>query len=56
MGYPAETMTYADFVDDLALLTQAESWLHILEQAAGSIGLNLKSEFMCCKQDRSISS
>ena len=41
--YPAETMTDADYADDLMLFayrpTQSESLLHSLEQAAGDIGL-----------------
>ena len=38
-----ETITYADYADDLVLLAntpaQAESQLHSLDQAAGGIGL-----------------
>ena len=52
--YPAETITDADYADDIALLanapTQAESQLHSLEQAAGDIGLHVntdKTGFMC---------
>ena len=40
--YPAETITDANYADDIALLTitptQAESQLHNLEQVAGGIG------------------
>ena len=57
--YPAETMTDADYADDLALLAntqpQAESQL---EQAAGGIvlyGDANKTEFMCFKQKGTIS-
>ena len=46
-------MTDADYAGDLALFTnipiQAESWLHSLEQATGSISLYVnanKTEFM----------
>ena len=55
-------MTDADYADDLALLTntsaQVKSLLHNLEQAAGSIGLNVnanKTEFMCFEQGGAIS-
>ena len=41
--YPRETMIDIDYADNLALLVntaaQSESQLHILEQAAGGIGL-----------------
>ena len=60
--YPAETMTAADYADDLVLLAntpdQTKSLLHSLKQAAGGIGLNLnanKTEFMCFKQEGAIS-
>ena len=49
-----ETITDADYADNIALLantpTQAESFLHSLEQAAGGISLNInadKTEYMC---------
>ena len=52
--YPAETITDADYADDIALLantpTQAEFLLHSLERAAGGIGLHVnadKTEYMC---------
>ena len=55
--YPAQTITDADYVDDLALLAntpaQAESLLHNLEWAAGGIGLYVnadKTEDMCFNQ------
>ena len=55
--YSAETITGADYADDLVLLAntpiQAESLLHSLEQAAGVIGLYMntnKTVFMCFKQ------
>ena len=48
------TISDLDYADDIALLTntpaQAESLLHSLERAAGSIGLHVtadKTEFMC---------
>ena len=47
--YPAKTITYADYADDLALLanspTQAETLLHSLERAAASATSQ-------CTQDR----
>ena len=52
--YPAQTVTDADYADDLALLADtpahAESMLHSLEEAANNIGLYLNSvlsEFTC---------
>ena len=46
--YPIETITDADYADDLALLTnttvQAKSSLFILEQAVSSIGLYVNSD------------
>ena len=58
----AETITVADYADDLALqaneLAQAESPLHSLEQAAGGIGLYVntnETEFMHFKQEGRIS-
>ena len=55
--YPVETITDADYVDDLALLantpTQEESLLHNLDQTAGRIGLHgkaNKTEYICFKQ------
>ena len=52
--YPAQTITDADYADDIALLpntpTHAESLLHRLEQAAGGVGIHLnsiKTEYMC---------
>ena len=51
--YPAQTITDADYADDVALLantpTQAESLLHSLERSAGVIGLHVnanKTEYM----------
>ena len=50
-----------DYVDDIALLTntsaQAESLLHSLEKAAGSIGLHVntdKTEYMCFNQNQQV--
>ena len=60
--YPAQTITDADYTDDIALLantpTQAESLLHSLEQAAGVIGLHVnadKTEYICFNQKGDIS-
>ena len=47
-GYPTETITDADYTDDLVLLTntpvQAKSLLHSLEQAVRSISLYVNSD------------
>ena len=55
--YPTQTIMDADYAGDIPLLantpTQAESLLHSLEQAAGSIGLHVnanKTEYMCLNQ------
>ena len=55
--YPAQTITDADYADDIVLLAntlaQAETLLHSLEQAAGGIGLHVnadKTEYMCFNQ------
>ena len=60
--YPAETITDANCADDIALLantlTQAESLLHNLEHAVGSINLHVnayKLECMCFYQKEDIS-
>ena len=60
--YPAQTMTDADYADDLALLAdtlpQAESLLHNLEKEAKIIGLYVncdKTEFICFKRKGDIS-
>ena len=60
--YPAQTNTDVDYVDDIALLantpTQAGSLLHSLDQAAGGIGLRVKTEKtenMCFNQKGVIS-
>ena len=57
--YPAETITDADYTDDITLLantpTQVESLLHGLEQAAGCIGCHVnadKIEYICFNQKR----
>ena len=57
---PTETMTDADYADDLVLiantLDQAESLLYSLKQATEGIGHYVnKTEFMCFKQKRAIS-
>ena len=55
--YPAQTITDADYADDIALLAntpiQAKTLLHSLEQAAAGIGLYVnahKTEYMCFNQ------
>ena len=60
--YPTETMTDADYADDLALLAntpaQAESLLHSLKQALGGTGLNINPNttvFICFKHKWDIS-
>ena len=60
--YPAQTITDADFTDDIALLAnalaQAETMLHSLERAAAGIGLHInahKTEYMSFNQTDSIS-
>ena len=52
--YPVQTITDADYTDDIALLAnipaQAENLLHRLERVAGGIGLHVnagKTEYMC---------
>ena len=60
--YPAETITNADYTDDIVLLantpTQAKSCLHNLEQAARGLSLQVnadKIEYMCFNQKGYIS-
>ena len=60
--YPAQTITDADYGDDIALLAythaQAETLLHSLEQAAGGIGLHVnadKTEYIYFNQTADIS-
>ena len=60
--YPAETITDADYTDDLVLLAStsaiAKSLLHSLEQAAREISLYVNSDkiqFICYKQEGAIS-
>ena len=58
--YSAQTITEADYADDIALLapTQAKSLLHSLERAAGGIGLHSnanKTEYMYFNQRCNIS-
>ena len=55
--YPAETITYSDYADDLSLLkialAKAEFLLYILEPAARGIGLYLnanKKELICLQE------
>ena len=61
--HPAQTITDADYADDLALfsdsVTQAQLLLHQLEQAARDIGLHVnadKTEYMAYKQKGEIAS
>ena len=56
--FPAETITDADYTDDIALLANAPTWAkslpHSLEQTAGGIGLHEntnKTEYMCFKRE-----
>ena len=46
--YPVQTITDADYADDIALLantpTQAETQLHRLDQAAGPISLHVNAD------------
>ena len=58
---PAQTITDADYADDVALLTntpnQGETLLHSLERAAAGIGLHVnahKTEYMCYNQTGNI--
>ena len=62
-SYHSETITDAEYVDDLTLLVntfaQADSQQHCIEKVAISISLHMnsnKTEFMCFKQDCPISS
>ena len=55
--YPVQTITDADYADDIALLantpTQDQTLLHSLERAAADIGLHVnadKTEYMCLNQ------
>ena len=57
--YVAQTITDADYADDIALQanspTKAKTLLHSLERAAVSIGLHTntdKAEYMCFNQKR----
>ena len=59
---PAQTITDADYADDIACLAnipaQAESLLHSLKRAAASISLHInadKTEYMCFNQRGDIS-
>ena len=60
--YPAQTITDADYTDDITLPAnipaQFKTLLHSLERAAASIGLHVnahKTEYMCFNQRRDIS-
>ena len=60
--YPAQTITDADYADDIALLantlSQGESLLYSLERAVGGICLSVnanKTEYMCFNQRDNIS-
>ena len=55
--YPAQTITDADYADDIALLanipTKAETLLHNLERSAAGIGFLVnvhKTEYICVNQ------
>ena len=57
--YSAQTITDADYADNIALLAntpaQAETQLHSLERAAAGIGLHVnadKTEYICFNQKR----
>ena len=59
--YPAQTITDADYADDIALVNtpaQAEILLHSQERAAAGLGLPVnedKTEYMCFNQRGNIS-
>ena len=60
--YPAQTITDADYTDDITLPAntpaQAESLLHNLEWAVGGIGLHVntdKTEYVCLNKKGDIS-
>ena len=60
--YPAQTITNADYTDDIALLantpTQVETPRHSLKWATGGIGFHVntdKTEYMCFNQRGDIS-
>ena len=60
--FPAQTITDADYADDIAILAntseQAETLLHILERAAAGIGFHVnthKTEYTCFNQTGDIS-
>ena len=59
---PTKTITDMDYANDIALIantsTQAKSWLHSLEWAAGGTGFHIntnKTEYMCFNQRGDIS-
>ena len=61
-GYPAKTITDADYADDIVILlntpNQAKILLHSLEWATAGIGLHVnahKTEYMCYNQTGDIS-
>ena len=61
-SYPTQTITNADYANDIVLLAntpiQAESLLHAVERAAASISLHVnadKTEYMCFNQRGNIS-
>ena len=60
--YPVQTITDADYADDIAILAntpnQAKTLLHSLEQGAAAIGVRVnahKTEYMCFNQTGDIS-
>ena len=57
-SYPTKTITNADYTNDIALLANAPTLLHNLEQATAGIGLHVnahKMEYMCFNQTGDIS-
>ena len=61
-SFPTQTITDADYADDIALLVNtpadAETLLHSLERVAAAIGLHVnthKTEYMCFNQRNGIS-
>ena len=60
--YPAQTITDADYTDDIVLLAntpaQVETLLHSMERAASGIGFHVdahKTEYLCFNQTGDIS-
>ena len=57
--YPTETLTNADYADELALIlntpAQAQSLLHCQEHAAGSIGFYMNAKSTCVLSEKGLS-